>query len=887
MKLPEISQFEFQGSTQTSAFDPLKLPDPTPGIQAQLATIGRSFQNLETSGKEKYAAMELQAKQAQQLYDFIPKAASQVFNITNEYRDHQAKKWAAGMAVTGYTDQDLKNLMTEEMHRPQIENGEDATNLSSELRREGQPFSFTNKISGSVGLRDVYLKRELAKRAGYILPDWVNETRKNNTAVVNIPGLGERRLNDQTLDEKEDAAIREWILREGLGIDEISGPNNVPIDILMTYTAPQMKQQLQQQNMRYARSWRATTGENNVQDAKRALYHIYTDPNLAPEKKAALVQYQLRRIAEQPPANGDDTQRGMTESLDTLEQVFVSTAGTEQAIPLKVLLNTPLNKEGETYAQRFPLRVPLVTAQYQKAKIAITNQTRTEQQQALFQKAAAYVTKLTNEPGTASQADVTDWLRTHKLEAARLGLSDQASGASAVVAAAERFTVSGVALTAQREEAEDLISVGRGSTSLAYFQTDIGRASPLYAIAKQQEAAKMTPGHEKLRKGVNQILAGETKTALNVHGDLQGAALQGIGDHAYARAEDLYNDLMAQPGADEEQVRATVLAKLGGEFVEELKTGSGKLYEKDSNGRFTTWTNTMLQGKSISDINDRLEPVKAAVTKLSSKYSGPGGVPRAGVFALIQTQPALFASAEQADSSYRALLDGRGDPYYSILTRAINEAAGTRIFNNSMELNFAIARAYNPGLNQAAIQKTVEQSRNLTGFNKRFAEQYMNGQSVNPDSVFLTPRTPLRVASAIEPAVGKPISVNQQQRAYANSIYEMAKRAGARHPEVAAAIASFETGWGKTVGGNNPFNMKRPGGGFMDYATVEDSVKEFVRLWDKNHGRYKNLESFDDPNEAFAAIVSAYAPASDNNPVQSYKQFVADFIKSKAYLLGP
>ena len=92
MKLPEISQFEFQGSTQTSAFDPLKLPDPTPGIQAQLATIGRSFQNLQESGKEKYAAMELQAKQAQQLYEFIPKAASQIFNITHEYRDHQAKK---------------------------------------------------------------------------------------------------------------------------------------------------------------------------------------------------------------------------------------------------------------------------------------------------------------------------------------------------------------------------------------------------------------------------------------------------------------------------------------------------------------------------------------------------------------------------------------------------------------------------------------------------------------------------------------------------------------------------------------------------------------------------------------------------------------------------
>lgn len=887
MKLPEISQFEFQGSTQTSAFDPLKLPDPTPGIEAQLATIGRSFQNLQTSGKEKYAAMELQSKQAQQLYELVPKAASQVFNITHEYRDHQAKKWAAGMAVTAFTDQDLKTMMSEQLHKPQIENGADATNLSAELRKEGQPFSFTNKVSGSVGLRDVYLKRELAKRTGYILSDWVNETRKNNNAVVDIPGLGARRLNDQTLDDKEDGAIREWILREGLGIDEISGPNNVPIDILMTYTAPQIKQQLQQQNMRYARSWRSITGENNVQDARLALYHIYTDTNLPDEGKAELIQYQLKRISEQPPASGDDTQRGMTFAVDTLEEIFVSTAGTKQAIPLQTLLNTPLNKEGETYAKRFPLRVPLVTAQYQKAKIAITNQNRSEQQQALFQKAAAYVDQLTREPGRATQADVTDWLRTHRLEAARLGLSAQSSGESAVLEAAERYTVSGVALKAQREEAEDLIAVGRGTTTLAYFQTEIGRASPLYAQAKQQEAAKITPGHEKLRKGINQILAAESKTALDVHGDLAGAALQGIGDHAYARAEELYNDLMARPGAVEEDVRATVLSTLGAEIVAEMKTGSGKLYEKDSNGRFTNWSNSKVSGTSIKELNDRIEPVKAAVKKLSSKYSGPGGIPRAGVFSLIQNQPALFASAEEANTSYRALLDGKGSPYYNMLARAINESAGTRIFNNGMELNFAIARAYNPGLSQEALKKTVEQSRRLTGFNKRFAEQYGNGESVNPDAAFLTPRTPLRNPAPIEPAVGRPMSVNQQQRAYANTIYEMAVRAGARHPEVAAAIASFETGWGKTVGGNNPFNMKRPGGGFMDFNTVEDSVREFVRLWDKNHGRYKNLESFDDPNEAFAAIVGAYAPASDNNPVQSYKQFVADFIKSKVYLLGP
>lgn len=127
----------------------------------------------------------------------------------------------------------------------------------------------------------------------------------------------------------------------------------------------------------------------------------------------------------------------------------------------------------------------------------------------------------------------------------------------------------------------------------------------------------------------------------------------------------------------------------------------------------------------------------------------------------------------------------------------------------------------------------------------------------------------------------------QDQRDYAGDIYEMAVAAGAKHPEVAAAIASLETGWGDKERGNNPFNMRGLDGNFLEFASREDAVKEFVRLWDKNHSGYMNLEAYDDPNEAFAAIVDAYAPASDGNNPEKYKQFVANFIEGRMYLKKP
>ena len=149
------------------------------------------------------------------------------------------------------------------------------------------------------------------------------------------------------------------------------------------------------------------------------------------------------------------------------------------------------------------------------------------------------------------------------------------------------------------------------------------------------------------------------------------------------------------------------------------------------------------------------------------------------------------------------------------------------------------------------------------------------------------PGSPNAGPASDSPATGNPMATDAEQQDYAGEIYEMAKAAGAKHPEVAAAISAMETGWGKHEKGNNPFNMRNADGSFMQFETREDAVKEFVRLWDKNHSGYMNLEAYEDPNEAFAAIVNSYAPASDGNDPENYKQFVADFIASRVWEKKP
>jgi hypothetical protein len=130
---------------------------------------------------------------------------------------------------------------------------------------------------------------------------------------------------------------------------------------------------------------------------------------------------------------------------------------------------------------------------------------------------------------------------------------------------------------------------------------------------------------------------------------------------------------------------------------------------------------------------------------------------------------------------------------------------------------------------------------------------------------------------------GNPMATNEEQEAYAGEIYQMAVSAGAKHPEIAAGVAALETGWGTKEHGNNPFNMRGLDGNFLTFATRQDAVDEFVRLWDKNHSGYKNLESYEDPLEAWAGVVHSYAPASDGNNPEAYVQFMADFLANKVY----
>jgi flagellum-specific peptidoglycan hydrolase FlgJ len=108
-------------------------------------------------------------------------------------------------------------------------------------------------------------------------------------------------------------------------------------------------------------------------------------------------------------------------------------------------------------------------------------------------------------------------------------------------------------------------------------------------------------------------------------------------------------------------------------------------------------------------------------------------------------------------------------------------------------------------------------------------------------------------------------SDDAQRRAYFNKIYRQAKSSGDRFPELVAAQAALESGWGSSPSGkNNYFGQKagdnEPGtvrrtrevyGGkdayidakFKDYDDESASVKDRIKKWSYKYGDAKDVET--------------------------------------------
>tara|TARA_B100001996_G_scaffold100635_1_gene75419 strand:- start:406 stop:1605 length:1200 start_codon:yes stop_codon:yes gene_type:complete len=109
-------------------------------------------------------------------------------------------------------------------------------------------------------------------------------------------------------------------------------------------------------------------------------------------------------------------------------------------------------------------------------------------------------------------------------------------------------------------------------------------------------------------------------------------------------------------------------------------------------------------------------------------------------------------------------------------------------------------------------------------------------------------------------------------------VYDLAKKHGAKYPEIAAAQAMHETGWmgdGPSVfnatGRTNAFGQSGKGDkgsikGDRDwaaYSSLDAAVKDHVKLWHDVGNHSENYNAHDTRSSGLAAVIPAYSPNAD------------------------
>lgn len=744
MKLPEITQIAFEGSAQASPFEPVEIPDPNPRLQANLATIARSFENIQTSGVQQYKKQELQAQQMEKLYEFAPKAIQGIYEIQDDIRESSAKAFAA-QALLNTDPVALKVRLSEYAARngelsPEQQRERDAliAQEGREISKEPGNSELASLFVGAVGKRKKHIDIGLAKMLGTVLPEWVQEQRKSNSAKMYLPELGVSvTINDKTLPPTTAELVRQQLMKSAMGIDDISGNDSIDLGILAEHGMPLMRQNMLQIKQREDRSWRATDGHNQRMNLLRKQRNDLAT-EMTPEERGKSYKTFITAMAATYPISGED--RGIGEAVAITEY--------EKAIDESVLAGEKFDVDAYgkiVVGPKGELLKDYNSGHFNRVKASVIEKENREfsnrlgaRQRSVKEQVLSYLQHIKENEGEVTFEQGAAQIRTLTQLAADAGLSPAQAGIDQIQSQLLMYgegSAERQALIASAQ-ADDL--TGKLSLTHPLFATALGRTHPLYEKAKRNDANNLTEEHKGYKDVITDIVSAKLGSAKNLYGELKGVGGQ-IVNEIYAQDLSNFNRDLEAAGTPAE--RRLVLANWTKRKTEELNKAfaakSGDLLELDVNKRPFRWYK-------------RAEEAGTKTEQLTNQLAHIVGVAKSGgnVYSEIQENPSSVVARDRALTDMGKLMSGQpiGD-FYAIARDQINKAAGKEIIKSDVDLLAALYRSYEPNSFDAKqIEKAVRLRDQLPAPQKNFFDRRLRGEYANPNAAILSSNHPTRTS---------------------------------------------------------------------------------------------------------------------------------------------
>ena len=688
MKLPNLTQVQFQSAAQSQEFDPLKLPDPNPSLQQNLAAIQGTFGTLAEDNKLNAPALYASSTGEGSLTETIGKFSELLPQAVKTLTDVQNVDVAIQMARADdqYYQMLRQGLIPQNAEMLAIEQNEkDIDNVTKQAAAKAAEIADNYDVPRGIlnfsNHGQIALKRRIAGHMFQnVYPEWmatqleINDTevmvRDENNELVPV------KINQKGLPNFQFKQVMSHLRTAFMGHELLADVNN---DLIQREMATGFTVDAQLERA-YDRQTRGTDGDTRFKSGVTNLMEQIKLGNYA-----ALAEFQVE-AKSMWSKDGKTLTNTPTRFFERLKQ-YVSTVALNGAeLPIAKLINEGVLEDGQRFIKRAPTKAGELIRAYKDNITKFRNNKRKADKAELEFDVQQFVRGCL-ESGTCTIADYIDKQDEVTLKAGEIGIPNQEMNAT-LGRMMRLSSVEGEQLAELDKAARIALETGQVSLDADYALNPVIYArykDKLEAQADRKESEEFKFGSSQIKKAIK----GKNSKFVDPQGNLTQRA-DAVNEHYQGIYEDEYDRLMAENAKlppDQQRTKKAVALEAQnialGMWREDSKDEDHEFYVNPKNGNFDNFPEPPLEKAQTAQ--------RTNMVTLAEESKTTKGIAEA----IVKNPSLIFQSAEETREALRSFLQtGSIGKDLEYKRSVLNDTLGVNVIAKPEALLLAAAVGY-------------------------------------------------------------------------------------------------------------------------------------------------------------------------------------------------
>lgn len=716
MKLPELTQVQFQSAARSQEFDPLKLPDPNPSLQQNLAAIQNSFATLAEDDKLNAPALYADSTGEGSLTETIGKFSELLPQAVKTLSEVQQVDVAIQMARAddqyyqmlrqGLIPPNGEILAFEQDAKAKKELTEGAAEEATQVTRS---YDIPRGILNLSNHGEIYLKRKLANHMfTHVYPEWMTTQLEINDSTVMVDdgqgGTVEVRINDPNLPDFQFKQVMAHLRTAFMGHELLADINN---DLIQKEMAIGFATDAKLERA-HTRKYRANDGKNRFKVGFNEMLDDFNSGNdlvLTPFKT---------NVASMPDEKGIGYRNSNAEFYGSMLNHVKTTAANGAEYNLGEFLTKAKFDDGKTFMERAPGQARLLMRTYRdERRKYLANKRKADEEELKFG-VTTFLADCAKE-GNCTNSDLVEFKQLLGIRGAELGIS--VTELQGVVSRSQRLlSVEGAPLNEYRKQIELALANGVANSNMDAMQNRVMIAEYGEKVKKQEERTQS----QEYKDGstmIEKTIKGTATTLVDDQGKMKSFTFganrhyQRMYDREFANLQEKNKELPEGSRLSQYDIARKAEGIVLGQWEKDRVDPTNDYYVDPKNGDMPNYP---------------VAPEEKARLKVTSNMNAlvKESKTQAGVLQNVVNNPTRVFTSEEALAAVQLFqTTGRIDSSLQDKAKLINDGIGRIVITNPIQL--ALAAAVGHGHLKPEELNTVQPPAVVRRLDTRGRRQYM------------------------------------------------------------------------------------------------------------------------------------------------------------------